>query len=81
MRLDVNVDAALARVLARDDGAHLTDDLAATRRVIDAYREHVLPVRDADLVIDTDATTIDDAVASIAALRGRGAPGTRVPPA
>ena len=55
---------------SRDGGAHLTDDLAATCRVIDVYREHVLPVRTADLVIDTDATTIDDAVAAIAALAG-----------
>ena len=65
VRLDVSRDAAAARVAARERGRHLSDDGAAHRAVWQAFHDLVVPVRPADLVIDTATASPSAAAAAI----------------
>lgn len=66
VRFDVSEEQAERRLGSRTAGRHLTDDLAANRRVRREYEAHVLPHRAVDLVIDGDLTPAAAAAAQIA---------------
>jgi shikimate kinase len=65
VRLDVTEDAALARVTARAQGRHLSDDVEPNRQVWRAFTERVVPTRHVDLVIDTEVRSVGSAAATI----------------
>jgi hypothetical protein len=76
VRLDVSEDVALARVAARARGRHLSDEAAANRTVWRAYTTEVVPRRRVDLVIDSEATSPEEAARQIAAAAGGPGPGS-----
>ena len=65
VRLDVTEDEALRRVDDREVGRHLTDDLDANRRVYRVFQDRVVPHTRVDLVIDTEAQSVEAIAASI----------------
>ena len=66
VRLDVSEEEAIRRVTGRPHGRHLSDEAELNRDVCAAFQEHVAPRRHVDLVVDTDAESVDSAVAAIA---------------
>lgn len=80
-RLDVSEAEALRRVVSREPGRHLSDDIAANAAVWRAFRDFVVPERRCDIMIDTDTTPAADVaacVASAVAARTRKRPPRRV---
>jgi shikimate kinase len=65
VRLDVSEEQAARRVAARPDGRHLSDDVETNRAVWRSFQEHVVPHRRVDLIVDTEAQSIDSVVAMI----------------
>ena len=77
VRADVSLAAALRRIDGREHGRHLSDELARNEAVWRAFHEHVAPHRRVDLVIDTDATGVDEAAGAVLAAVSRSSRGPR----
>ena len=62
IRLDVTEGEASRRAAERKQGSHLTDDAELTRRTWNAFYKEVAPRTDIDVVIDTEATPVNEIV-------------------
>ena len=75
VRFDVSEETCARRVVDRDRGRHLTDDVEKSRAIWREFYEHVAPRRHVDLVVDTERTLPSTAAALIVTAMGPRAPG------
>ena len=66
VRLAVSEGEALRRVVAREQGHHLSDAVEANRVVWNAFRSQVIPTANADLILDTTRESLDSTISAIA---------------